>query len=67
MTRLLTYVNCRCRDCFLLAITNSPQKSAFCESCVVAGCPEVQQQPGMSQECQEPSAYGNIDLEDITT
>lgn len=52
------YVPCKCRDCMEIAITGSGEASAYCNACALAGCPDYQGQPGMSQECQAPTAYG---------
>jgi hypothetical protein len=52
------YVQCACRDCMEIAISSGGKKRAFCSGCRDAGCPDYQGQPGMSQECQRPDAYG---------
>ena len=56
------YTDCACRDCMEIAV-GVPGK-AFCHECIDAGCPDYQGQPGMSQECQAPGAYG-CDEEEI--
>lgn len=38
------YVNCKCRDCFEIAISSSDENE-FCNECVDAGCEE-------DSECQ---------------
>jgi hypothetical protein len=52
------YRPCACRDCFEIAIG---EPGAYCHECDDAGCPGYQGQPGMSQECQAPGAYGGDD------
>jgi hypothetical protein len=52
------YRPCACRDCFEIAIG---EPGAYCHECDDAGCPGYQGQPGMSQECQAPGAYGGGD------
>lgn len=55
------YTHCACRDCFELVVSNDMSKPDFCSDCKKAGCPDYQGQPGMSQECQRPDAYGDDD------
>lgn len=50
------YTDCACRDCMDIAI--GVAGAAYCHGCRDAGCPGYQGQPGMSQECQRPDAYG---------
>jgi hypothetical protein len=52
------YVPCACRDCMETAIADRSKPLAYCHECEAAGCPDYQGQPGMSQECRAPSAYG---------
>ncbi len=45
------YVDCRCRDCFEIAIADDMTEGAFCWECREAGCED-------DTECQRPEAYG---------
>jgi hypothetical protein len=60
------YVYCRCRDCFELAIEPADVAGAYCWACEDAGCPAHQGQPGVSQDCQRPDAYGQAEEEPST-
>jgi hypothetical protein len=45
------YVDCKCRDCFDVAIADDVRKGAFCHKCQDAGCTST-------GECQRSDAYG---------
>jgi len=52
------YIHCACRDCFEITIGGP---GTFCWQCVKHGCHDYQGIGGMSQECQRPDAYGDLD------
>jgi hypothetical protein len=45
------YCDCKCRDCFEIAIADDTDESAFCNECEEAGCEE-------DEECCCEGAYG---------
>jgi hypothetical protein len=44
-----------------VAIPAAGEEKAYCTACEEAGCRDYQGVPGMSQECQAPEAYGDVE------
>jgi hypothetical protein len=45
------YCDCKCRDCFEIAISGADGEIAFCNECEESGCSE-------DDECLTDGAYG---------
>jgi len=53
------YTYCRCRDCFVVVVSDDDTNPDYCDDCIKAGCHE---KPGLPEvSCDNPHSYGGLD------